>query len=91
LWMLVMKHSIAELHPFLNAYLDPDSLIAHPKPLVSGKTLMDSLSLLPGPHIGELLTALELAQADGKIKTSEQAIALAQKWHTQPEKWRQND
>ncbi len=82
-WLIAKGHSLEKMTTFIEAYLDPDSLIAHPQPLISGKVLMDSLDLSPGPQIGELLTALELAQADGTIATSEQAIAIAQEWQTQ--------
>jgi tRNA nucleotidyltransferase (CCA-adding enzyme) len=82
-WLMAVGHTLTELHPLIEAYLDPHNLIAHPQPLVSGKTLMTALELRPGPQIGKLLTALELAQADGKINTSEEALALAQAWHTQ--------
>ncbi len=79
-WLMAVGHSLEEMHDFIQAYLDPESLIAHPQPLVSGKTLMTALNLRPGPQIGELLKALELAQADGTINTAEQAITLAQTW-----------
>lgn len=79
-WLMAVGHSLEEMHCFIDAYLNPNSLIAHPQPLVSGKTLMTELGLSSGPKIGKLLTALELAQADGKIATSEEALAFAQAW-----------
>ncbi|MEM9162459.1 MAG: hypothetical protein AAGC54_05245 [Cyanobacteria bacterium P01_F01_bin.4] len=36
---------------------------------------MRHLALKPGPHIGELLTAVELAQADGLIDSAETALS----------------
>ncbi|MGF1601892.1 MAG: CCA tRNA nucleotidyltransferase [Thermosynechococcaceae cyanobacterium] len=83
LWLMAIEHSLEDIQPLIEAYLDPDSPIAHPKPLVSGKTLMQALDLPSGPHIGTLITALEMAQADGTIKTSAQAIELAHVLQTQ--------
>ncbi|PZD72970.1 CCA-adding enzyme [Acaryochloris thomasi RCC1774] len=82
-WLMAVGHSLEEMHPFIEAYFDPESLVAHPQPLVSGKTLMTALGLKSGPQIGELLTALELAQADGKIETSKEALVLAQIWQSE--------
>jgi tRNA nucleotidyltransferase (CCA-adding enzyme) len=36
------------------------------------------LKLPPGPQIGQLLEALQIAQAEGKISTSEEALQFAQ-------------
>lgn len=63
--------------PLVEEYLNPDSPIAHPTPLVSGQQLMQALSLSSGPVVGQLLAALELAHAEGQIATPEDAIGLA--------------
>ena len=70
---------IAHVTPLMIEYSTPESAIAHPRALVSGKTLMLELNLEPGPAIGQLLADLALAQAEGKIATPEEAIALALK------------
>ncbi len=72
--------SITSLAPLVVEFLDPNSAIAHPKPLVSGQDLMESLRIPPGPVIGLMLQALELAHAEGHIVTPEDAIRKAQSW-----------
>lgn len=58
----------------------PHDPLVHPQPLVSGRDLMKHLQIAPGPHIGQLLTDLELAHIDEQIHTPAEAIALAQQW-----------
>jgi poly(A) polymerase len=48
--------------------------IAPPR-LVTGKDLID-LGYTPGPEFGRILTAIEDAQLEGRVKTREEAIAL---------------
>lgn len=62
---------------YLNQWLDPDHPIAHPITLVSGEQLKQALHLTPSPKIGELLSQIRLAQIQGKIVNSAQAIAYA--------------
>jgi tRNA nucleotidyltransferase (CCA-adding enzyme) len=61
----------------VDAYLNPQSPIAHPKPLVSGQMLMNRLSLSSGPIVGQLLAAIELAYAEGQVDDPEAAITFA--------------
>jgi tRNA nucleotidyltransferase (CCA-adding enzyme) len=70
--------SLADIAPLVDEYLDGESAIAHPKPLVSGQVLMGTLSLGSGPLVGQLLAALELAHAEGSINTATEAIRMAQ-------------
>jgi tRNA nucleotidyltransferase (CCA-adding enzyme) len=72
--------SLASLAPLAAEFLDTQSAIAHPKPLVSGQDLMRSLQIEPGPIIGQLLSALELAHAEGCISTPETALGFAKEW-----------
>ncbi len=65
------------ISPLIKAWLDPDHAIAHPKTLITGKDLLEHLHLHPGPTIGQLLKQLEWAQAEGKITTPAEALALA--------------
>jgi tRNA nucleotidyltransferase (CCA-adding enzyme) len=47
--------------------------------LVTGRDLIQQLGLRPGPHIGQLLAAAEIAHAEGTITTSAEALTwLAQ-------------
>ena len=59
-------------------YQDADDTIAHPVPSVSGKDLMHTLGLKSGPHIGQLLSAIEQAQAAGKLTNAKDALAWAE-------------
>jgi hypothetical protein len=45
--------------------------------LIDGRELMKELGLTPGPYIGELLEAIREAQADGQVKTRDEALAYA--------------
>ena len=69
--------SIQEITPLIHRYLTPDDQVAHPTPLVTGKDLMRSLNLKAGPLVGELLTAIGVARAEGQVSTPEAALALA--------------
>lgn len=53
-----------------------DSVIAPPA-LVDGKTLMRALQIEAGPRVGELLEAIREAQAEGEVKTREEALEFA--------------
>ncbi|KAI9132726.1 CCA tRNA nucleotidyltransferase [Acaryochloris sp. CCMEE 5410] len=73
-----MLSYLQALKPWIAEYLNPLSALAHPQPLLSGSALMKSLHLSPGPEVGRLLSQLTLAQAEGSITTSEEALTLAQ-------------
>jgi tRNA nucleotidyltransferase (CCA-adding enzyme) len=61
----------------LERYLDDHDPVAHPTPLVSGQDLIAALGIAPSPQIGKLLAALQLARAEGKITTQQEALTLA--------------
>ncbi|MEH2350376.1 MAG: CCA tRNA nucleotidyltransferase [Nostoc sp.] len=63
--------------PLINRYLNPDDLVAHPPQLVSGKELIITLDIPASPIIGQLLTEIAVAQAEGKVSTPTEAIAFA--------------
>ncbi len=63
--------------PLINRYLSPDDLVAHPTPLLSGKQLIITLDIPASPIIGKLLSEIAVAQAEGKVSTSTEAIAFA--------------
>lgn len=69
-----------QIAPLMERYLNPDDLVAHPVPLLSGKTLMSALNLPAGPKIGQLLTELEIARAQNQITTPEAALKFAQEF-----------
>ena len=55
-------------------FLTPHDPVAHPHPLVSGRDVMAHLNLRPGPRIGVLLAAVELAHAEGQVRTAAEAL-----------------
>jgi poly(A) polymerase len=50
-----------------------------PTRLVNGHDLMRHLRIKPGPLVGKLLEAIQDAQAEGKVRTKEEAIAWAKR------------
>lgn len=67
----------ARLEELLNAYFFKAEEVVRPPRLVNGTQLMEALGLPPGPMIGRLLRGIEEAQADGQVKSREDAVALA--------------
>ncbi|GBD13520.1 Multifunctional CCA protein [bacterium HR24] len=55
-----------------------EAVVAPPR-LVTGDDLMEHLGLGPGPIIGRLLERVREAQAEGKVSTREEALALARR------------
>jgi tRNA nucleotidyltransferase (CCA-adding enzyme) len=74
--MDIKKETVASLFKF---YLDPNNIIAHPRPLLKGDDLIAHLYLKPSPIIGKLLTEVQIAQIEGKIKTFDEGIDFAKK------------
>ncbi len=68
---------LGAIAPLIEHYLDPADPVAHPQPLLSGRDLMQALGLHPSPHIGKLLDAIQLAQAEGTLTTQQEALTLA--------------
>ncbi len=65
------------ISPLIKRYLNPDDLVAHPAPLMSGKEVMIALNIPASPVVGRLLTEIAVAQAEGRISTKGEAIDLA--------------
>ena len=63
------------LLPLIERYFNGADPVAHPSPLLSGKSLMKALEIKPGPQIGLLLTELQVAQAEGLVGDEVEAIA----------------
>lgn len=59
----------------LQRHQDPSDPVAHPQPLITGRDLIEKLNLKPGPQIGQLLEAVQMAQAEGGINTANEALA----------------
>ncbi len=67
----------ATLQPLIARFLDPEDEVAHAQSLITGTILIKQLGIPPGPEIGRLLKAVELAQAAGQVQETEAAIAWA--------------
>lgn len=77
LFALASGIELDAIAPWIDRFVNPDDPLAHPQPLIDGKTLMAELNLSKGPHIGRLLTAIQIARAQGKISTPHEAIEFA--------------
>lgn len=66
--------------PLINRYLNPDDLVAHPSPLVSGKEVIIALNIPASPLVGKILSEIAVAQAEGKVSTPEEAIKFAKQF-----------
>ncbi|NER81337.1 MAG: CCA tRNA nucleotidyltransferase [Leptolyngbya sp. SIO1D8] len=62
------------LNELIDRFLDAADPVAHPRALMSGRDVMKHLGLRPGPHIGDLLAAVELAHAEGKVSSPQDAL-----------------
>jgi tRNA nucleotidyltransferase (CCA-adding enzyme) len=71
------NNSVEAIAPLITRYLNPDDLVAHPTPLVSGKELIIALKISASPLVGKLLTEIAVAQIEGKVSTPAEAIELA--------------
>ncbi|MEX0271869.1 CCA tRNA nucleotidyltransferase [Leptolyngbyaceae cyanobacterium UHCC 1019] len=69
--------AIDAIAPLIERFLDPTDPVAHSSPVLTGQHLMTALKLPPGPLIGQLLAAIQLAKAEGSISTATEAIGLA--------------
>jgi len=58
------------------AFFEEHSQIVDPQHLLSGEEVMQALSLQPGPIVGRLLEALREAQAEGGVRTRDEAVAF---------------
>ena len=67
----------ARLEEMLNAYFFHAEEVVRPPRLLGGHQLMERFTLQPGPLVGELLAAIEEAQAEGRIRTPDEALELA--------------
>jgi tRNA nucleotidyltransferase (CCA-adding enzyme) len=74
---LAIGIDMTALRALMNRFLDPEDVVAHPLPVLSGQDLMQSLNLPPSPQVGRLLSALQIAKAEGIIDNRDSAIAFA--------------
>jgi len=64
-------------------YYERHRKVISPPKLISGHDLMDEFGLEEGPRIGKLLEAVREAQAEGEVRTKEEALALVRELLTQ--------
>jgi tRNA nucleotidyltransferase/poly(A) polymerase len=76
-WQQVIEISRA----LLEAWFERADEIVHPPRLVDGAELMAALGLNPGPYVGELLAAIEQAQAEGLLHTKAEVLAFGKLHH----------
>ncbi|MDX2240825.1 MAG: CCA tRNA nucleotidyltransferase [Leptolyngbyaceae cyanobacterium bins.302] len=69
--------SLSTIAPLIERFLNPADPVAHSMAIVTGQDLMTRLQLSAGPLIGRLLAAIQLARAEGKISTPDEAIQFA--------------
>jgi tRNA nucleotidyltransferase (CCA-adding enzyme) len=82
-WVLVaiaMGVKLGAMEPLVQRFLTPSDPVAHPVPPLTGRDLMTVLQLSPGPQIGQLLEAVQLAQAEGQIHSYSEALDFARKF-----------
>ncbi|MEM6450198.1 MAG: CCA tRNA nucleotidyltransferase [Cyanobacteria bacterium P01_D01_bin.105] len=60
----------------IDRFQDATDEVAHAKTLLSGNTLINQLGIKPGPDLGALLSAVEQAQAEGKVRSEQEAITF---------------
>jgi tRNA nucleotidyltransferase (CCA-adding enzyme) len=65
---------------WLDRWLDPTDILAHPPTLVTGDDLQQYLKIKPSPKLGQLLIAIREAQIQRQITDREEALAFAQSW-----------
>ena len=71
------NNEVGAIAPLISRYLDPDDLVSHATQLVSGKDIILYLNIPSSPLVGELLTEIKVAQAEGKVSTPHEAIEFA--------------
>ena len=79
-----LPHQRAVIESLLTAYFVTPEQVVHPPRLVTGHDLMQALQLPPGPVVGELLTAIQEAQAEGQVTTREAALQFAKHYVRAP-------
>ncbi len=74
------QQRLSILPPLFDAYFNRPHEVVRPRPMLSGRELMDALGLEPGPTLGRLLNALVEAQAAGEVRSRSQALKWVRQW-----------
>lgn len=64
----------------MDHYLNPEDIIAHPRPILTGNEIMKHLKLSPSPLIGEMLTEAQIAYIEGIVRDKPEAIQWLQEY-----------
>jgi tRNA nucleotidyltransferase (CCA-adding enzyme) len=77
--VMAIAHGVTldAIAPLIERFLNPSDPVAHPTALLTGQDLMKHLKISAGPLVGQLLAAIQLARAEGKITSREDALQLA--------------
>ncbi len=67
---------VAVARGLLLATFEEHAQIVEPQKLIGGEDVMQALGLEPGPIVGTLLEALREAQAEGGVRTRDEALAF---------------
>jgi len=65
------------LETLIDRYFNPEDLVAHPQPIITGNDLINNLNLKPSPVIKKILTEVQIAYIEKKIKTKDEALNFA--------------
>ncbi len=72
------REHLAQVDYLLSCYFGAPEVV-RPSKLVDGHHIMERFGLGPGPLIGQLLTRVREAQAQGEVRSQEEALALIAK------------
>lgn len=72
------QEHLAQVDYLLSCYFGAPEVV-RPSKLVDGHRIMERFGLGPGPLIGQLLTRVREAQAQGEVRSQEEALALIAK------------
>ncbi len=70
------QHTSGAAATLLEGYFDRNQEMISPPKLISGRDVMAAFGLSPGPQVGELLERVREAQAEGRVSTRKEALAL---------------
>jgi len=73
------EHRLSISAQLLGAYFESHAEMVAPPPLLTGRDLIQTLGLKPGPQLGELLEAAREAQAAGEVKDQAEALEFVRR------------
>jgi len=76
------REHLAFTSQMLDHYFREPQEVANPPQLVTGRDVMSLLGISPGPQVGDLLEAMREAQAEGRVRTREEALGYLRSQET---------